>query len=245
MLSYQEYAPAADLRTLVKCYWSLSGDASGAPPERILPDGRFDLVFHRADPFVRDGVPQQPAMLIGEIRRPVIVEPRGRVDVFGVRFRIGGLSAFVREPARELRDLMLPFDEVFRTSVPEEIDAFLRARLSIPRGLRIARAAVRLIRDDPSIRSRDLGANIGTTERTIERAFDQCIGIGPKQFARLTRFHAALADPLLDAGYYDQSHLIHEFHAFAGTTPAAFVCERNAIHEAFVGNLQDQPPGAA
>ena len=229
----------------MKCYWSLTGDASGAPPERILPDGRFDLVFHRGAPFLRDGVAQPTAMLVGEIRRPVIVQPRGKVDVFGLRFCIGGLAAFVRHPARELRDVILPFDDIFRAPLPHAIDSFLRANLSMPRGFQIARAGAALIRRNPSIRTRELAATIGTTERTLERAFDRCIGVGPKQFARLTRFQAALADPLLDAGYYDQSHLIHEFHAFAGTTPAALVRERNAIHEAFVGNLQDEPSGPA
>jgi AraC-like DNA-binding protein len=241
MLRYQEYAPAADLAGLVRCYWSLSGDASGAPPERIIPDGRFDIVFHRGDPFLRNGERQPAAMLVGEIRRPVVVQPAGRVDVFGVRFRLGGLSAFVRDPARELRDMILPLNEIVRAPLPEEVGSFLRSRRSSPRALRLARAAINVIRRTPSIRSRRLASILGTTERTLERAFGQCIGMTPKQFARLTRFHAALGDPLLDAGYYDQSHLIHEFREFSGTTPAAFVRERNALNDAFVGNFQDAP----
>lgn len=72
----------------------------------------------------------------------------------------------------------------------------------------------------------------------MERAFNECVGISAKSLSRLLRFHAALADPLLDAGYYDDSHLIHDFREFSGTTPSEFRRERNAMNDAFVGNLQ-------
>lgn len=52
-------------------------------------------------------------MLVGEIRRPTIVAPSQRVDVLGVRFRIGGATAFVRAPAVALRDRMLEAEEFF------------------------------------------------------------------------------------------------------------------------------------
>jgi AraC-like DNA-binding protein len=83
----------------------------------------------------------------------------------------------------------------------------------------------------------ELAQRAGVTERTLERAFDDVVGIGPKQFSRLTRFHAALRT---DDGlaYYDQSHRVHEFRAIAGVTPTDFLREQNAINDAFVGNLQ-------
>jgi len=50
----------------------------------------------------------------------------------------------------------------------------------------------------------------------------------PKTLARILRFDharsllesgAPASDVALDCGYYDQAHLIREFHALAGTTP--------------------------
>jgi hypothetical protein len=56
----------------------------------------------------------------------------------------------------------------------------------------------------------------------------------PKTFSRLTRFHAHLADPRQDHGHFDEAHLIHEFHAFAGVTPARFAAEEHALSDAFL-----------
>jgi len=97
-MRYSEHRPAASLQPFVRCYWTLYGMAASAPPERILPDGSLDIVFHLGEPFMRDGIPQPAAMIVGEIRRPVVVHPRGVAEVFGVRFRLGGASAFIRMP---------------------------------------------------------------------------------------------------------------------------------------------------
>jgi AraC-like DNA-binding protein len=66
-------------------------------------------------------------------------------------------------------------------------------------------------------------------KRLIAR-FREQVGLPPKQVARLLRFQRAtnlfLATETPDwgalarqSGYYDQSHLIHEFQRFAGDTP--------------------------
>jgi AraC-like DNA-binding protein len=68
--------------------------------------------------------------------------------------------------------------------------------------------------------------------RNLRRAFHDVVGLGPKAFARIMRFQRALhaarqgsdidwSDIARNAGYYDQSHLIADFRAFAGTTPHA------------------------
>ena len=229
MLSYCESAPPAALAAFVRCIWTLRGNSPGGR-ERILPDGSFELVFHRTDAFTHDGQLQPRVMLAGEIRRPVIVEPRGAVDVVGIRFRPGGAAPFFRVPMSELRDRMMAIDDV--TSA----DDFLGRRPEPPKHQRLALAAIAEIRRSRgSLRVRELASRIGTTERTLERAFDDVAGIGPKQFSRIVRFQSALrSEEGLE--YYDQSHRIHEFRELAGVTPTEFHRERNAINDAFVGN---------
>ena len=77
---------------------------------------------------------------------------------------------------------------------------------------------------------------LGMSERHLRRLFQETLGVGPKAFAKLTRFHRALraatesrragwAGIAASAGYYDQAHLIAEFRAIAGVTPRELLGE--------------------
>lgn len=81
---------------------------------------------------------------------------------------------------------------------------------------------------------------LGVSERHLRRVFRETVGISPKTFAKLSRFHRALRAAYEDAdanwatiaattGYYDQAHLIAEFRGIAGATPQRLLGElRNA-----------------
>jgi AraC-like DNA-binding protein len=81
-----------------------------------------------------------------------------------------------------------------------------------------------------------VAAQLGVSARHLRRVFREALGVSPKAYARLTRFqralnvaredgHAGWASIAAAAGYYDQAHLIAEFHAIAGVTPRALVNE--------------------
>jgi AraC-like DNA-binding protein len=84
-----------------------------------------------------------------------------------------------------------------------------------------------------------VAADLGVSERHLRRVFREAVGVSPKAFTKLTRFHRALraaredgganwASIAADAGYYDQAHLIAEFRAIAGAPPRAFLNELRA-----------------
>jgi AraC-like DNA-binding protein len=79
----------------------------------------------------------------------------------------------------------------------------------------------------------------------LTRLFQQEVGLTPKHFARVRRFLRVVqatrpqrtgqtqqrvnwARLAVDCGYYDQAHLINEFHAFAGVSPSAYLRARTA-----------------
>lgn len=73
-----------------------------------------------------------------------------------------------------------------------------------------------------------LARTLGLTERTLERRFQIHIGATPKKYARIVRLRNALfqrrilsnwADAACAAGYYDQSHMIRDFHELYGMSP--------------------------
>lgn len=70
----------------------------------------------------------------------------------------------------------------------------------------------------------------GLSTRHLNRVFRQAIGVSPKRYCRLARFHAGLAyttggednhwaNVAIRLGYADQSHMIAEFREFSSLTP--------------------------
>ena len=102
------------------------------------------------------------------------------------------------------------------------------------------RVSSRLALDAASLLARSnvniVALDLGVSERHLRRLFNETVGVNPKVFAQLARFRRALlaaraakqvswADIAIDAGYYDQAHLISEFRSISGVTPRALLAE--------------------
>ena len=84
----------------------------------------------------------------------------------------------------------------------------------------------------------------GTTLRTLQRLFQQQVGISPKQFARLERFKHVYsllqkptwskADSLFLSGYFDQPHFNKEFKSFTNENPDKWFSHRNEFANLFM-----------
>jgi AraC-like DNA-binding protein len=101
----------------------------------------------------------------------------------------------------------------------------VRTRLALEAAARLATARVNEVADA-----------LGVSERNLRRVFRETIGMSPKEFARLTRFHRALQEARVAGdvdwagvaaatGYYDQAHLIADFREIVGVTPRALMNE--------------------
>lgn len=75
-----------------------------------------------------------------------------------------------------------------------------------------------------------LAQQVHYSERTVRRIFQQEFGIRPKEILDIIRFQSvlqkmyrypqySLGELAVSGGYYDQSHLIHDFHRYYGLTP--------------------------
>jgi AraC-like DNA-binding protein len=132
---------------------------------------------------------------------------------------------------------------------PERV-ALLAARLSEvvaatdPERVRSARevaAVARLAETDRSVRKLDdLAAASGIRARTLQRMFTEYAGVSPTWVLRRYRLLDAAetvrdgrpmvwARVAADLGYSDQAHLVRDFRAAVGTTPAAYAAAQYGL----------------
>jgi AraC-like DNA-binding protein len=80
---------------------------------------------------------------------------------------------------------------------------------------------------------RDVARRVDLSQRRFIHVFTSAMGLTPKRYHRIRRFQRARrqarytpspdwADVALECGYFDQSHLIHDFREFAGFSPVEF-----------------------
>jgi AraC-like DNA-binding protein len=93
----------------------------------------------------------------------------------------------------------------------------------------VARAST----DREIARAEDLARVAGISVRSLHRLFERYVGVGPKWIIRRSRVQEAAervaqgeridwARTAQDLGYHDQAHLIRDFRAQIGFTPAAY-----------------------
>jgi AraC-like DNA-binding protein len=82
-------------------------------------------------------------------------------------------------------------------------------------------------------RVREVAQATGYSAKRFIRIFTDAVGLSPKRFCRILRLQAVInrlasgarvewAEFAAAGGYYDQSHLIREFRAMTGLTPAQY-----------------------
>lgn len=258
---YREFHPGPAFAGVIECFWTSRLEAAPgfSATHNVLPDGCMDVIFDfRSSDTSR-------AFVVGTMTRPLNVNTRGPVEMLGVRFRPGGLAAVMKFEGTELVDERADLGNFWGRSASEAWHQLAEtspvARVNTAQKLLATRAKDK-VNEDPFVRHcvnrieaargglriSDLERSTGLSARQLERKFARQVGISPKAFARVVRFKGVLAAASVGApdwaglaaefGFADQAHLVREFKAFSGQTPAAFLGE-NPEPARDVGFLQD------
>ena len=212
-MNYQEFQPNPVLSKFIECFWLLesSDKKSQTEPQKILPDGCIELIFHFKSlnrRFISDdeSIAEPRSFFSGQIKRSIMIQSTGAVGVFGVRFRPAGSYPFLRLPIAELTEKVIDLTEIwgregrelnFRilesTTNQERIrhaESFLLNRLDqkIAEDVIVRQALAEIIRAKGQTSMDFLMRNIGISSRQLERKFDQLVGLTPKTFSRIIRF---------------------------------------------------------
>ena len=241
-------APASILRGLVTAYYGFREETGKPVRRREGPGIDAVIVLSFGERWLIDGE-RFESFAAGLHDRQVTTEHGGRS--FGMQIDLApqAAHALFREPMHVLARRKVPLEELldeprFVERVhdagdwPERfalLDEVLKKRLgdAPPSSEGIAWAWQRLVRTGGQARVASLASELGWSRKRIANRFREEIGVTPKAAARVIRFERARAAAeragspdwaqiALDCGYYDQSHLINEFRAVTGRSPATF-----------------------
>jgi AraC-like DNA-binding protein len=217
----------------------------------ILPDTASYLCFLYQDPLQtthRHGCYSTRSGLAGFQSFRNDLGGDGRISGVSARLTAWGLNVFrhgviadCAERRVDCRDLFPRYtverieDDLAGLDTVEErvryIEQFLLTILNPHQEDRLVQAACQMIRHARgNCQIGTLARYLGLGKRTLERRFFNHIGATPKKYARVIRLrHAILqrsslpswADVAQEMGYYDQSHMIHDFMELYGYSPEA------------------------
>jgi len=171
--------------------------------------------------------------------------------------RPGGLGAFISGSASDFTDRVVPLGQAIGADEPGLLRALMAEPGEAARAARLAQAleqavdpgrvrparqvaeVARLAETDRSIRRlADLCDRAGVGQRTLQRLFLHYAGVSPTWVVRRYRLlevaetvraggPVSWAEVAADLGYADQAHLITEFRAATGQTPAAYAAAQS------------------
>jgi AraC-like DNA-binding protein len=199
------------------------------------------------------------ALVSGGYARFFVSDTAEEASIMGVHFKPGGAFPFLGIPAGELADAHVDLETLWGKSARELRERICLTEMPGKR-FKILEAALlshlfRPLKRHDAVTAaisafantchhwnvRDVVRQIGLSHRRFIEVFTAETGLTPKLFSRIQRFQQARklsqksVDPdwamlAVECGYYDQSHLIHDFLEFSGFSPEEYIRHLNGLH---------------
>jgi len=249
---YQEYNPHILLSPYIDKYWISQGTVSEEFISKVLPDGCVDIIYAFGSSAEKHSMTDSTPYIIGTATTIIEHHFSFTTEMFGIRFKPGGITAFIRcqlfeftNSRIELSQIDSLFKKDFYQSFPDtdnkhfqiaHIENYLISRLSkayyvddrVNYGLQL------ITHSSGMISPGKLAEEVCLSPRQFERRFKSIVGVSPKNYCRIMRFRntkeyiekynttKSLSEIAWDCGYYDHSHLTKEFLEFSDELPSYF-----------------------
>jgi AraC-like DNA-binding protein len=236
--------PSEALAPFVDHLWEKQVDISGIIPydiETIFPEDQAVLTYSFGKDYYRSHAKDDHFTTINGIQleglhqAPNFYKHQPGIHIFGVKFRVGGLFAFLPTPISATNNNSIPA-ETLLVNLPaltstmnfdercQLIENYLLAHLiekQVKKYLKLLLMLQELEGDSNALPS---------SYKTLSRLFQEVIGISPKEYVQIKRINQSLAlfastkdiksqDLADQLGYYDAAHFINEFKKYTGKTP--------------------------
>ncbi|HEX8059447.1 MAG TPA: helix-turn-helix domain-containing protein [Cyclobacteriaceae bacterium] len=250
-MSYREILPHPALRSIVECYWSVQGNASGF--WTVFPDACMDFLYNFGS-FIetrnddRTELSRDTAFVIGNMFTSIQSRSAGYTDLFGIRFRAAGMSRLLRVPLAGFNDTSISLKDVYKIA-PEAsqlqpltmqeranmLDRWILKHITLSSKAEAWEFCLdKIVERSGNINIYDLSLEVGISQKQMERKFIEKVGPTPKQFAQLLKFRKlreylatrkdeSLLNIATDFNFTDHAHLTKFFRKFAQITPSEFL----------------------
>jgi AraC-like DNA-binding protein len=252
MEKFQAIYPSLHLQPYVKQYWFLSADELTNGSQRAIPSGYIALSFKRSGEIfsVCENRFLPNACIFGQSTIPNNFHFNS-FDIIMVLFQPLGAKVFFDMSMSDFKDQNIDIKDLSDLNILELkdrlmncfdnqecicwIEQFLSERLSRFDNEKYCRLlpALNLITSNTTDLSK-LAHETCLGYKQFKRIFTENIGLNPKEYIQIYRFskslntlrvssNTTLNDLAYTCGYYDKSHLIKDFKALSGYTPAEFI----------------------
>ena len=250
---YQQMLPPPALAHYVRYFWTLDDPAGPVKQHTFGPlaDGCPGLIFQPAAQgrfYDQHYKPLPELFVYGQSVQQTSLLFCGQFRVTGACLWPHTLKAITGLDACELTDACLDLT----TPAPELLEGLLASEPidqlmghltryllnqiqhhSYPLSRATGHVISQLMQTGGSHSLMAIRTHLGLSERSVERLFQQQVGVSPKRFATICRFQDSLdhltrsnSTPLIDVaysnGYADQAHFNRCFKALVGQTPTQF-----------------------
>jgi AraC-like DNA-binding protein len=265
--------PSKELSPFIKHYLFLESEGHSLKKLRLFSDGNTGLVFcfkGQVIVGVQDSknINHLPnAFAYGQLSEFKDLFLVNETALLIVVFQPSGLNRLLGIPANELKDKIVKAEDLFglqATILHEKLsynptaarlqllNAFFLTMSPVVSNQQLIEAALHfIVKHKGAITIKQLVNHTGYTERHLERAFGESIGLTPKKFGNVVKLHSFLkllkdrsdqhniTSLCYEAGYADQSHLIKAFRKYTGITPTQYLNDTSRLAINF---MEFKPP---
>lgn len=263
--------PSKELSSYIKHYLFLESEGNCIKKLRLFSDGNTGMVFSLTHSLVFSiediaNLSYLPGSFVyGQISEFKDLYLVNKTSLLVVVFQPDGINKLLGISADEVKDKIISAEDMFglpglmlnerlldQYSKEDKLYLLNKFFLGlIPKhassNQQLIQASLNfIIKGKGTISIGQLVKHTGYSERHIERAFSESIGISPKKFGNIIKLHSFLKmlkeKPVqnnitafcYEAGYSDQSHLIKEFRKHTGITPTQYLHDTSHLATNFM-----------
>lgn len=266
-ISLRVYHPHPFLRPYISKLWALESKY-GIPQQDlklIAPNGEMKLVIpyqNNMRSTIDNNISEHresSIIVIGQMTTAAIIESEMDFGSIGVDFKPRGAYRFFAFPLNEIQNHVYHAPDIFG-SLGNELQAKISDAQDVREKIRLVekflyQQFISLGRFDPVLEYaiakietqsgllsiEDLSKDVGYSRRQLTRKFTEQVGLSPKEFACIVRFHTAYRQLMQNTFtgkslynlYYDQAHYIKEFKRYTGLAPGDFISQSNQFGSIF------------